>query len=510
MRRLGMLGMLFLLVVQGCGFAENEAKQPRPVSSATAALTTNPSWKLLVLIYTTADVTYTDASGTHRVVATMTSEDVARAQAAAQRFAGTDVPALTSGFMVPTVTIRQPARALNATQAWCGGYWPAPTDNAADLDPAFDSVLVVWPHVGTDQAGASVNLQGGCGGGTWPMGTAQTYTAIPINSVSADQENVFKHEWGHAILYYTEAAGTAPLPAVDNHIDATTNMYVNCLTGLPYVLQDETNSNPIPSSIYNNAQGFTHDYYSGLTATADMPSRCLGIPDSAWAQGGPVSKGGTAPGVTALMASPAQLFAPPGGTASVTLSWQGGPTALSEKVFVHVYGPANFGHDYWPSVATTSWSGNVSQQLSIALPPTAPTGTYAINVGLYDANGTQARLPLGMGPGVTTGNDGDASYRVGTLDVSTLRVTAPISGQNVNRGSKLRIQWVETNVHSTNGSTYVFYNGAQLASVPLGRQQYTWSVPKLLAPGAGSLFIGAWDWNTSSYIATGSMSINVR
>jgi hypothetical protein len=66
-------------------------------------------------------------------------------------------------------------------------------------------------------------------------------------------------------------------------------MYVNCFTGDPYILVDETDLNPIPNSIYNNYSGFTHDYYSGQTATADEPTRCLGINANAWASGGPVS-----------------------------------------------------------------------------------------------------------------------------------------------------------------------------------------------------------------------------
>jgi hypothetical protein len=41
--------------------------------------------------------------------------------------------------------------------------------------------------------------------------------------------------------------------------------------------------------VKNNETGFAYDYYSGKTATADQPSRCLGITPEAWALGGPVS-----------------------------------------------------------------------------------------------------------------------------------------------------------------------------------------------------------------------------
>ena len=111
-----------------------------------------------------------------------------------------------------------------------------------------------------------------------------------VDFVHYTDRNVFKHEWGHSILFYYDAAGTAPQPPVDNHINDTTNQYVNCMTGQPYILQDETDTNPIPNSIYNNESSFTHDYYSGKTATANQATRCLGITPSAWASGGPVSR----------------------------------------------------------------------------------------------------------------------------------------------------------------------------------------------------------------------------
>ncbi len=100
--------------------------------------------------------------------------------------------------------------------------------------------------------------------------------------------NVFKHEWGHSILSYFDAAGTAPKPTVNNHADSVT--YVNCQTGQYDVWLDETDANRIPNSIYNNDSGFTHDYYSGTTAPATNPTSCLGITASAWATDGPVSK----------------------------------------------------------------------------------------------------------------------------------------------------------------------------------------------------------------------------
>jgi len=271
-----------------------------PISAAPLSPNTeNPRWKTLVLIYNSTDFTYMDDSGQHRVVASMTHEEIDRATSAATRFFQTDVPTLTSGKMTPILTIRYPSRTLTQLDPFCG-YWPSRANTAPELDPVFDSVVVIWDSSGTDMStGLPANLQQ-CGGLTSPNGTGQTYATFQVDSVASTQRNVFKHEWGHSILFYYDAVGTAPKPSVNNHINDTDTRYVHCPTGESYILQDETDDNPIPNSIYNNDSGFTHDYYSGTTATPDQPTRCLGITSAAWASGGPVTK----PGVTYLVYLP--------------------------------------------------------------------------------------------------------------------------------------------------------------------------------------------------------------
>lgn len=252
---------------------------------------TSPRWRILVLAYESTDFTYTDGAGEqHHFVANMTQADKDRLAYAASRFVNSDVPALNSRNMEPSVTIRYPTHALDRlTPMGCSDYAPSPSDAAPDRDSAFDSVIAVWDGSGTDlMTGQSMSIQG-CAW-AWHMGTGQTYVAIPVDYSRYNDRNIFKHEWGHSILFYYDAAGTAPKPPVDNHINDTTNRYVNCITGQPYILQDETDDNPIPNSIYHNESGFTHDYYSGMTATADQPTRCLGIRPAAWASGGPVSR----------------------------------------------------------------------------------------------------------------------------------------------------------------------------------------------------------------------------
>ena len=283
---------LLLLTILACAGATTQMPAAAQQSSAPT-ITQAVSWKMLVLIYTSTNAIYTDAGGQHQLVAHMDDTERTRISAAATRFVTTDIPALTSGAMRPSLTIRYPARALSSlTPGSCNDFTPSPDDTQPERDPGFDSIIVLWDGSGVDALHSNQPLSVvGCAYG-WPMGTAPTYAAIFSDFIgpSSRDRNVFKHEWGHSILFYFDAAGTAPKPAVDNHINDSTTRYVNCHTGQPYILADETDDNLIPNSIYNNESGFTHDYYSGQTATADQPNRCLGITPAAWQSGGPVTR----------------------------------------------------------------------------------------------------------------------------------------------------------------------------------------------------------------------------
>jgi hypothetical protein len=241
------------------------------------------------LIYQNIDFAFNDSGIQRRVVASMTQAEVNLATNESLRFFLEDVPQLDSGYMQPTVTIRYPQRTLTQLDPPCC-YYPSNWNTAPELDPAFDSVVVIWDNSGTDIINNQSYTLSCCGGATLDYGTSQTYSTITISEIISRGRNVFKHEWGHSILFYYNASGTAPKPAVDNHINNDSNRYVNCSTGESYILQDETDDNPIPNSIYNDQQGFTHDYYSGTTARPGDPTQCLGITQSAWASGGPVSR----------------------------------------------------------------------------------------------------------------------------------------------------------------------------------------------------------------------------
>lgn len=268
-----MIVQLLLLVVGG--------------SAAWAANLQSPRWKVQVLIYDRIDFTFTDSKGVaHRITASMTEEERSRAANAAKKFLETDVPALTSGNMRPLGAIRfvpHPLTKLGPGYGTCEyPFWPDPVVTAPDRDTVnFDSTIVLFQESAFDWATGKPMFIGCWGGLTWPTGTATTYASFIFRILPST--NVFKHEWGHSILFYYDSAGTAPKPTIDNH----NGTYVQCGTGIPYLyIEDST----VPYSYYHNLIGYTHDYYSGTIATADQPNRCLGITPAAWASGGPVTR----------------------------------------------------------------------------------------------------------------------------------------------------------------------------------------------------------------------------
>jgi hypothetical protein len=237
----------------------------------------------------------------------MSDEERSLSASASERFFTQDVPALDSGFMAPVLSVKYVDHALTygdptgeaklVKYGSCPdqGFWPDLTTTVNDRDPTVDSVVVIWKDVGFDDYNGGSAFIGCFGGLTYFTGVGQAYTSFILRAFSSVSRNVFKHEWGHSILFYYDAAGTSPKPAVDNHIGPG-NLYVHCGTGSMYILTDDDDSNPIPDSIYNNRSGFTHDYYSGTTAKPDLPNACLGIPLETWRTGGPMTHPILSPG----------------------------------------------------------------------------------------------------------------------------------------------------------------------------------------------------------------------
>ena len=163
----------------------------------------HPSWKILVLIYQETDFEVTDHSGTyHHYVASITQDELEQAALAAKQFVEIDIPALTSGNMVPEITVRFPGRALNELSSIGEGWWPSPEDTAPERDPEFDSVIVIWDPRATDLETNNYKWIGYGDGLAANRGTGQTYFSMQLDAaVYRGHRNVFKHEWGHCILF---------------------------------------------------------------------------------------------------------------------------------------------------------------------------------------------------------------------------------------------------------------------------------------------------------------------
>lgn len=130
---------------------------------------TNPRWKILVLIYDKTNAVLTDTSGvSHHMVGAMTRSEVERAALIATQFVETDIPALTSGNMIPELTIRYPDHALTQLDSFGEGWWPSPANTAPERDPAFDSVIVMWDPRVVDQYTGTTHWLGGDAAGLAP------------------------------------------------------------------------------------------------------------------------------------------------------------------------------------------------------------------------------------------------------------------------------------------------------------------------------------------------------
>jgi hypothetical protein len=299
-----------------------------------------PAWKILVLVYPTTDFT----GDGHHYAGTISDTDRNNVVAVATQWANQDVPALDSGYMVPELTVRAPSRPLTLVHDGTPtGWWPDPTTTAAERDPAFDSVIVVWNARVLDETGRQTDLNNFCGL-TPGFGISQAYSTIPVTCANI---NTFKHEWGHSILSYHDSLSAAPKPTVNNHINpADPNAhYVHCPTGTEYVYQDEQPGNPIPNSIYNDQTGFTHDYYSGTTALAASPTQCLGIPRSAWAFGGPATLAGD-PNPPSISVADAAVLEGDFGTTQLSF-----PITLSHATSQ----PVSVSYQTTPGTATSPW-----------------------------------------------------------------------------------------------------------------------------------------------------------
>lgn len=154
------------------------------------------------------------------------------------------------------------------------GYWPSRSVTAADRDPAFDSVIVIWQANGWDFDTSSKSYIGGWTGGLTWAGADQSYTAAPIASVMDGTRNIFKHEWSHAAVGYYHAIGAAPEPFANPD---QAGAEVNCVTGKQYDSSQDQARTPrsrTPGATINPAKFTTS--YPGRWPTQRSPTGAWG------------------------------------------------------------------------------------------------------------------------------------------------------------------------------------------------------------------------------------------
>jgi len=125
--------------------------------------TPHPRWKILLLVYPKTDAVIPGPNGTQRhVQGTSSPAELVKTAEQAKLFVERDIPALTSGNMLPTLTIRHARQPMKTLSPVGEGWWPAQGDVLSELDPAFDSVIVVWdPRVKDVATGESLWMRGG-------------------------------------------------------------------------------------------------------------------------------------------------------------------------------------------------------------------------------------------------------------------------------------------------------------------------------------------------------------
>lgn len=266
--------------------------------------TKSPSWKILFLIVQKLDYTYTEVpSNTVRhVVGNMSSADQAIANDQFIKFATVALPALSSGMQTPTYEIRK-IPVLQYT--WTSSENNAVNNNnlfprqnflGANDDVNFDAIILVYPQTGLDQNNNNRVITFCNYGQTPDNGNGRTYATFPTNYLSVNDVNIFTHEFGHSITFYYNVVSPGCLGAKTNdtnvHIFNHTGgngetRYVRFQTKKEYVLTDDDKAF---NSLYNYNNGFSHDYYSGFTTDPAYPSVAIGVGQTQWNLGGPVSK----------------------------------------------------------------------------------------------------------------------------------------------------------------------------------------------------------------------------
>jgi parallel beta-helix repeat protein len=131
---------------------------------------------------------------------------------------------------------------------------------------------------------------------------------------------------------------------------------------------------------------------------------------------------GAADATRVLMLGNPETSVQPGQNLTLAMRFDAAPMDEDYEVFVHFI-DANGQHhsalngDHSPPRPTSTWSGAVSYDHTVSIPPDTPAGQYSVRVGLYQNHSPWDRVALAQGDGVTV--DDQLRYTVGKVTVST-------------------------------------------------------------------------------------------
>jgi len=202
---------------------------PSPTPAPTATPGGEPAglpqtWKMLVLVYRTAGLTYTVNGVSQEFTSSITDTELRAAMSAVADMPRT-VQAWSGGAAAVTYTVQQVPHALTALTPYADGYWVSPDNVHADLDiyapdGTYDSVVVIWKS--WNERGQTVPIPGWgmtLRAGPWANGAGYTTIYIPPATwwwSGTTPSEVFVHEWMHQVVHFYRAYGYPTIPSPDD------------------------------------------------------------------------------------------------------------------------------------------------------------------------------------------------------------------------------------------------------------------------------------------------------
>jgi len=258
----------------------------RPVNCAPQATSAPFVWKLALLVYPNATITYKALDGTPVSVTTaMTPDELNVVQTSA-----TGMEALANQWsdgqvqlQVSMIVVDHPltSLSLHTANTTANYYAITPADVAPDLraltpDGAYDSIITVWKPW-NEQGQAVPTDYWGLGIGTDTASNGSTFATLILGNAAAWGQpglnaEVLMHEWMHGVVYYYDAMTGRKLPSPD---DRATDGY-----------------EPITVAAGGSQARFIHDIMTAQVTDQVTGQALGGITPAIWGSGSPLTRPG--------------------------------------------------------------------------------------------------------------------------------------------------------------------------------------------------------------------------